>query len=89
MLTAGNGLCLTRSLMNTLFFSVRDMALCEEWELVKEKRTRYSKEVREKSMAKYIGMYLLDEDDEDHEKRVRVIKRMMPHQARLRGARAA
>ena len=82
MLTAGNGLCLTRSLMNTLFFSVRDMALCEEWELVKEKRTRYSKEVREKSMAKYIGMYLLDEDDEDHEKRVRVIKRMMWHKDR-------
>ena len=51
--------------------------MCEEWELVKEKRTRYSKEVREKSMAKYIGMYLLDEDDEDHEKRVRVIKRMV------------
>ena len=47
----------------------------EEWEVVKDKRTRYSKEVREKSKAKYIGMYLLDEDDEEHPKRV--IKRMV------------
>ena len=52
----------------------------EEWEVVKDKRTRYSKEVREKSMAKYIGMYLLDEDDEEHEKRV--IKRMVWHKDR-------
>ena len=49
--------------------------------LVKDKRTRYSKEVLEKSMAKYIGMYLLDEDDEEHEKRV--IKRMVWHKDRL------
>ena len=52
----------------------------EWWEVVKDKRTRYSKEVREKSMAKYIGMYLLDEDDEEHEKRV--IKRMVWHKDR-------
>ena len=52
----------------------------EGWEVVKDKRTRYSKEVREKSMAKYIGMYLLDEDDEEHEKRV--IKRMVWHKDR-------
>eukprot|EP00936_MAST-01D_sp_MAST-1D-sp1_P000500 g500.t1 len=31
-------------------------------------------------MAKYIGMYLLDEDDEEHEKRV--IKRMVWHKDR-------
>ena len=31
-------------------------------------------------MAKYIGMYLLDEDDEKHEKRV--IKRMVWHKDR-------
>ena len=52
----------------------------EEWEVVKDKRTRYSKEVREKSKAKYIGMYLLDEDDEEHPKRV--IKRMAWHKDR-------
>ena len=52
----------------------------EEWEVVKDKRTRYSKEVREKSMAKYIGMYLIDEDDEEHPKRV--IKRMAWHKDR-------
>ena len=47
---------------------------------MKDKRTRYSKEVREKSKAKYIGMYLLDEDDEEHPKRV--IKRMAWHKDR-------
>ena len=52
----------------------------EEWEVVKDKRTRYSKEVREKTKAKYIGMYLLDEDDEEHPKRV--IKRMAWHKDR-------
>ena len=41
----------------------------KEWETVKDKRTWYSKDVREKSMAKYIGVFLYDEDDEDEPKR--------------------
>ena len=53
--------------------------VCESL-IVKDKRTRYSKEVREKSKDKYIGMYLLDEDDEEHPKRV--IKRMAWHKDR-------
>ena len=52
----------------------------EDWELVKDKRIRNSKIVRERSLAKYIGMYLLDEDDEDHEKRV--IKKLVWHKDR-------
>jgi hypothetical protein len=49
----------------------------EEWETVKDKRTRLSKDVREKSMAKYIGMFLYDEEDDEHPKRV--IKQMEWH----------
>ena len=49
----------------------------EEWETVKDKRTRLSKDVREKSIAKYTGMFLYDEDDAEHPKRV--IKQMVWH----------